>query len=106
MYQMIYRISINLYRYEYRIKKTDRYPALPSHHPTTPACLGKNIRNTRWLSTGKTEDAIGESESTVLICFCQQTTQIKINVETQTINRAYQKRVPIKPLTQDQLGTW
>ena len=28
MYQMIYRISINLYRYEYRIEKTDRYPAL------------------------------------------------------------------------------
>ena len=25
---MIYRISINLYRYEYRIEKTDRYPAL------------------------------------------------------------------------------
>ena len=29
MYQMIYRISINLYRYEYRMEKTDRYPALP-----------------------------------------------------------------------------
>ena len=28
MYQMIYRISINMYRYEYRIEKTDRYPAL------------------------------------------------------------------------------
>ena len=28
MYQMIYRISIILYRYEYRIEKTDRYPAL------------------------------------------------------------------------------
>ena len=28
MYQMIYRISINLYRYEYRIEKPDRYPAL------------------------------------------------------------------------------
>ena len=28
MYQMIYRISINLYRYEDRIEKTNRYPAL------------------------------------------------------------------------------
>ena len=28
MYQMIYRISINLYRYEYHIEKIDRYPAL------------------------------------------------------------------------------
>ena len=31
MYQMIYRISINLYRYEYRIEKTNRYPALLSN---------------------------------------------------------------------------
>ena len=28
MYQMIYQISINVYRYEYRIEKTDRCPAL------------------------------------------------------------------------------
>ena len=28
MYQMIYRTSINLYRYEYCIEKTDRYTAL------------------------------------------------------------------------------
>ena len=27
-YQMIYRISIILYRYKYRIEKTDRYTAL------------------------------------------------------------------------------
>ena len=27
MYQVIYGISINMYRYEYRIKKTDRYSA-------------------------------------------------------------------------------
>ena len=37
------------------------------------------------LPTGKTEDAIGESESTAQtdtrIFFCDQTTQIKINVE-------------------------
>ena len=34
---MIYRISINLYRYEYRIEKTDRYPALPETPPPTGA---------------------------------------------------------------------
>ena len=33
MYQMIYRISINLYWYEYRIEKTGRYPALLSTLP-------------------------------------------------------------------------
>ena len=30
---MIYRISINFYRYEYRIEKTDRYPALLGRNP-------------------------------------------------------------------------
>ena len=33
MYQMIYQISINMYQYEYRLEKADRYPALMVTHP-------------------------------------------------------------------------
>ena len=42
MYQMIYRISINLYRYEYRIEKNDRYPAL-LHGPSMLPDKAKSV---------------------------------------------------------------
>ena len=58
-------------------------------------CPGINIRNTRRLLTGKTEDAIGESESTAQtdtrICFLP-TNNSKINVK-KTNNELCSSRV-------------
>ena len=39
---MIYRISINLYRCEYRIEKTDRYPALVITQNTPIICSSES----------------------------------------------------------------
>ena len=47
MYQVIYRISINLYRYEYRIEKTDRYPALPIRSIASSLAFGMEKRPVR-----------------------------------------------------------
>ena len=56
---MICRISINLYRYEYRIEKTDRYPAL----------AGKQVQQQHgnWLRTGNGTDQCRSTKLSIIL---------------------------------------